>query len=935
MGWLVPHQNMNSGRPWLQIVAMGMLLVVSTISPGLADSRSNMAAYTAYPPFAPSGQGMEKDVPTAIESVLGRAFSGTPASLISHSQSGEGAVYQALFFPKFEDENHNSTKWAGQMHALFIDDYGNMREDTNGNGQLDLIDDLIIVYNVLDDGTVQVLKYRDANGDGFLDATEANSPADITTVTGMSYVWNSSTWLNEIPDADVANQREYTSADHKRYIFTSIDANRDGIPDSTVHFVCPVEPATTDLTDNTTIYPYLHTHQPFTSPTAAPFNISRANVAAFRCRQTKRVVEYIRGIDQGTDTVGNPASTIPAFRSRQVDYKGRKGTPKTWRLGDIVHSTPTVVARPAENCDLLYRDDSYTAYYVKYKDRRTVVYVGANDGMLHAFNGGFFDKGNKKFAKKSDSAVEYDLGSELWAYIPFNLLPHLYWLTDPNYSHIYYVDLKPRVFDARIFDENKDPTHPNGWGTILVGGMRLGGGAIYADINKNDTLDASDPSMRSAYFVLDITNPEAPPRVLAELSFSELGFTTCYPTVAVTTQRDARGNITGQNWYLVFGSGPIDSDGPGTYALEHVTSNQTAKIFMVDLKQLTTASPSVSIMASDRQIKRASYGGNDYFVALDDNSFISDPVTVDLDLNFSADVIYFGTTKGNLSDGWSGKLRRIVLDDGLPARNKDKTPNTAHTIDSFTPSSWLANSILIDLTGAHAGQPIAAAPSAAKDDEGRFWVYFGTGRFLTRDDATGSRASDQQSFYGIKEPIDGSNRLTWAMVPYSTGNLLDVSNAVVYKTGVNVSGAGITSFASLTTLVGSRDGWFIDFPGKGERTVGQAVVFGDIVAFTTYTPAGNSGTSEGISKLYALFDKTGSAYKTSVIGLNTSNQTNGNSEVKKSLDLGKGFSPTPNLHTGREDDSRAYVQQSTGAIQNIQQDHPGFVRSGFLSWKEE
>jgi type IV pilus assembly protein PilY1 len=935
MSWLVSPQIVRLVLPWLRTIAMGMLFIVSTPSPCLADNRSNMAAYSAYPPFAASGKELEKDVPGAAETIPARALSGTPASPIFQPQSGEGAVYQALFFPKFEDENHNSTKWAGQVHALLIDDHGNMREDTNGNGQLDLLDDLIIVHNVPGDGAVQVLKYRDANGDGFLDDTEANSPADITTIAGTNHLWNSSTWLNEIPDADVGRQREYASADHKRYIFTNIDANRDGLPDSTVDFACPAEPTAADLTDMTTIYPYLHTHPPFTSPTAAPFDISRANVSAFRCRQTRRVIEFVRGLDQGTDTVGNPASTIPAFRSRQVDYKGRKGAPKTWRLGDIVHSTPTAVARPAESYDLLYRDDSYTAYYVKYKDRRTVVYVGANDGMLHAFNGGFFDKGNKKFAKKLDSAIEYDLGSELWAYIPFNLLPHLYWLTDPNYSHVYYVDLKPRVFDARIFDENKDPTHPNGWGTILVGGMRLGGGAINADINKNDTLDSSDPSMRSAYFVLDITNPEAPPKVLAEFSFSELGFTTCYPTVAVTTQKGDHGDITGQNWYLVFGSGPIDGDGPGSDALEHVTSNQTAKIFMVDLKQLTTASPSVSVVASDRQIKRASYGGSDYFVALDDRSFISDPVTVDLDLNYSADVIYFGTIKGNLTDGWSGKLRRIVLDDGLPARNKDKTPNTAHTIDPLTPSGWLANSILIDLTGAHAGQPIAAAPSVAKDDEGRFWVYFGTGRFLTRDDATGGRASDQQSFYGIKELVDGSNRCTWAIVPYSTSNLLDVSKAVVYETGVNVSGVGVSNFAALTTLVGGKDGWFIDFPGKGERAVGQAVVFGDMVTFTTYTPAVDSGTSEGTSKLYALFYKTGSAYKTSVIGLNTADQSNGNSEVKKSLDMGRGFSPAPNLHTGKEEDSRAFVQQSTGAIQTTRQDHPGIVKNGFLSWKEE
>jgi type IV pilus assembly protein PilY1 len=935
MSWLVSSQSVRFIRPRLRHIALSVLLIVASACPCLPVNRFDMAAYTAYPPFAPFGKGLEKDAPGSTESIPARAFSGTPASLIFHPKTGEGAGYQALFFPKFEDENHNSTRWAGQVHALLIDSYGNLREDTNGNGQLDLIDDLIIVYNLPGNGTAEVLKYRDGNGDGILDATEANTPFETGTITGMSYLWNSSAWLNEIPDADVGTQRDYASSDRKRYIFTSIDANRDGLPDSSVDFVCPAEPAPTDLTDNTTIYPYLHTHQPFTSPTAAPLNISKANVSAFRCRQTRRVIEFIRGLDQGADAVGNPASTIPAFRSRQVDYKGRKGTPKTWRLGDIVNSTPTAVGRPSENYDLLYRDDSYTSYYVKYRERRTVVYVGANDGMLHAFNGGFFDRANSKFATKLDSAVEYDLGSELWAYIPFNLLPHLYWLTDPNYSHVYYVDLKPRVFDARIFDEANDPVHPNGWGTILVGGMRLGGGAINADVNKNDAPDAGDPTMRSAYFILDITNPEAPPRVLAEFSFSEQGFTTCYPTVAVTTQKDASGNITGQYWHLVFGSGPIDEDGPGSDALSHVTSNQTAKIFMVDLKQLTSASPSVSVVASDRQVKRASFTGNDYLVSLDDRSFISDLLAVDIDLNYNADVIYFGTIKGNLTDGWSGKLRRIVLDDGLPGRNKDKTLNTAHAIDPLSPSSWVTNSILIDLTGAHAGQPIAAAPSATKDDEGRVWVYFGTGRMFTRDDGTGERASDQQSFYGIKEPIDGSKKLTWATVPYSASNLLDVSSAVVYETGANVSGVGASNFGSLTALVGGKDGWFIDFSGKGERAMGQAIVFGDMVSFITCTPTMGSHALDGTSKLYTLFYKTGSAHKTSVVGLNNADQSNGNSEVKRSLDLGQGFSATPNLHTGKGDNSRTLVQQGTGGIQNTRQAHPGVVKSGLLSWKEE
>ena len=70
-------------------------------------------------------------------------------------------------------------------------------------------------------------------------------------------------------------------------------------------------------------------------------------------------------------------------------------------------------------------------------------------------------------------------GMKCWAYIPCNLLPHLKWLTDPTYgdnNHVYYVDLKPRIADVKIF--TADSTHINGWGTVLIGGMRLGGGPL-------------------------------------------------------------------------------------------------------------------------------------------------------------------------------------------------------------------------------------------------------------------------------------------------------------------------------------------------------------------------------------------------------------------------------------------------------------------------
>ncbi len=232
---------------------------------------------------------------------------------------------------------------------------------------------------------------------------------------------------------------------------------------------------------------------------------------------------------------------------------------------------------------LLYKDASYGTFADQYKQRRTVLYAGANDGMLHAFNGGFYEDrfdiypplalDNKPDAsfllqpKDKDQNIiagysAHSLGAELWAYVPYNLLPHLYWLTEPNYGHVYYVDLKPRIFDAKIFTDDAD--HPGGWGTVLVGGMRFGGGKISVDMNRLDgNVNSNDRTMSSAYFVLDITNPEKPPVVLGEISFPNLGYTTCYPTVAAI--KDKVENAGSPNrWFLIFGSGPAEADGsPG------------------------------------------------------------------------------------------------------------------------------------------------------------------------------------------------------------------------------------------------------------------------------------------------------------------------------------------------------------------------------------
>ena len=882
---------------------------------------------------------LEEQLNKSFADILRRASSGTAASVISNSRSGEGAVYQSIFYPENRDGLGNTVNWVGDVHALLVDANGNIREDTNHNSKLDIAPagntdptqsgDNIIVFN----GT-SIQKFADVNGNSIVDntVTEKN-PVFTGGMNDVAYLWTAGGWLNNLSDDDVVTQRtSYApitlgSADlNRRYIFTFIDANQNMVPDSGEQqdFVCNSAMATADLTDTTKIYPYLNVYPPFES--AAPSyieTIRQSNSSVFTDflkTQTCREINFIRGQDQSQYiSLTTPSYTLPAFRSRQFDYNNNNKS-VTWRLGDIVYSTPTVVGRPSEGYHLLYQDTSYAEFLKQYLNRRNVVYVGSNDGMVHAFNAGFYDDYGKQFNKQLNGTMApFALGAELWAYVPFNLLPHLYWLTESNYGHVYYVDQKPKIFDARIFPVDTD--HPNGWGTVMVIGMRFGGGTVYADMNKMDGMGKTslDQQMSSSFIVMDITNPEKPPKVLAELKFPGLGYTTCYP--AVIPMGQLKGSTSQNDWYLVFGSGPAEADGTagsGT-SLQDAASVQSAKLYVVDLKALNGISPVVKTLNSTGASFN-SYPTNGYYQALDTNAFVSDPIVVDYQLDYKADAVYFGTVSGNQASGWGGKLRRIVI---------DNNPNTV---------TWKGDSVLLDdQLSAGMRQPITSAPTIAVDTVGNRWAFFGTGRFFVRDDAKTANFT-QQTYYGVREPFTGSDPTaptstsTWTWGAVSPSDLLDVSGIHVFtdKTVVDDKlGSGINSWDSLTTDANSKQGWKLNFSRSGERNIGQATLLGSTLTFTTYVPSTDICSFEGQSYLYALYYTTGTSYFKNIL----TNQLVGSKLSISNISLGLGLAATPNLHVGGEAGSEVFVQDSTGEIKTINQQNATPAKSGLESWR--
>jgi type IV pilus assembly protein PilY1 len=928
-------QNVNT-----HIVVAGTLRSTGTdeCSPdvllGAAATNGGTALYNASDPAQ-----LETALRDAFEAIRAGAAAGSAASVISASRGGEGAVYQAIFWPTVELSGGSSVNWLGEVHSLFVDEFGSLYEDTNGDRTMDAGDAKVVIY--YDESTSMT---KACNGELNTDGTCNGTSKGLEDV---HYMWSASEWLADIsPTASdastnilvnrisVGTTTGYISNVKKRYIFTWNDLDNDGIVDSS-------EILDFDTTNDWAAMTVDASRGP------VPLDFGLQTTA-----EVNEVVKWLRGYDQAGQ------------RSREMPFDfDLDGTPTdvTWRLGDVVHSTPISVTRPSEGFHFLYRDASYAQFVNAYKNRRNVIYFGANDGMIHAVNGGFYNETQNKFCLTADCQSETagpELGAELWAYVPYNLLPHLKCLTDPSYEHKYFVDLHPRVFDVRIFDPT-DGVHTGGWGTILVQGMRFGGAKILPstlDLDDNGSADypADTREFTSAYIILDITDPEGPPTLLGEITLTtggtevDLGYTTASPTM-VTMKNGA--NVGDTSWYLILGSGPTNLDG---------TSTQEAKLAVLPLSWLMGTPKALRIPDAIPTVAN-DQGGTFTLTA---NSFVSDLISVDFELqsNYKTDAVYFGTVSGTWG-AWGGGLYRLVT--------REMDSGTGNQLVA-EPSDWstLISPLNNPLYLIDAGRPVTAAAAIGTDGI-NYWIYFGTGRFLDAGDKTDSSSNAQETYFGIKEPrnCDG---FTWETVektgtfnttPGSQG-LLEVSDILVQEATTAANSAlscvdlttnclptGVTKFSGLESYIAGTgcddgtapavrtystgtDGWYKEFSDDRERNLGQGALLGGLLTFTTYKPYDDVCLAEGLSYLHGVYFRTGTAWYQSVFG---DNAVDGNGNVTARLDLGRGLATTPDLHVGKEEGSKAFVQTSTGTIVEIPQPNLPMksVKTGSTSWMEK
>ncbi|MEM9620949.1 MAG: PilC/PilY family type IV pilus protein [Pseudomonadota bacterium] len=412
-------------------------------------------------------------------------------------------------------------------------------------------------------------------------------------------------------------------------------------------------------------------------------------------------VNYLRG-DRSNEDPGGSLRARPATNGL---------------LGDIVNSSPVFVGEPrAINRDQAPypTSDLYSAFKNSQYSRSPMVYVGANDGMLHAF----------------DALT----GQETFAFVPNAILDgtapfhnKLDSFTSTFYLHNYYVDLSPRLNDTytRITAGGS-----RDWRTTLVGGLGAGGKGYFA-LNVTDPATSFSSVPNAADVVLweftdeddtyPLTSAGAPlggsVGALTDPSgnpVKDLGFALSLPVVTMSNV-ETSGE---QDWVAIFGNGPNSTAGVST-------------LFVLFL---------------DRGLDGWGTGDfvkipTDFGVPLPGEQLagypngLGSPTAVDADLNGTVDYVYAGDRLGNL-------FRFDLTDDN---------PNNWTALRLFTAT--------YDYGGGDVRlQPILSRPLVVKHpQQPGFLITFGTGSFITEDDG----ADDEiQSIYTIWDNLTAVNPVT-------------------------------------------------------------------------------------------------------------------------------------------------------------------------------
>ncbi len=490
---------------------------------------------------------------------------------------------------------------------------------------------------------------------------------------------------------------------------------------------------------------------------------------------------------------------------RSNEGSGYLFRPRGSRLGDLVNSAPLYVGGASSGWPNVAPFGDATSRYDEWastsaiKDRKPLVWVGANDGMLHAFD-----------ANLDTTAGG---GTELFAYVPGGVydtstFSGLSYLANPNYVHKYYVDLTPIAQDVYINASYGSTV--TGWRTMLVGGYRAGAKGIFA-------LDVTDPT------VLTQTDANAAKVALWEFDAaddSDLGYITSTPGVAM---------MNNQKWAVVFGNGYNSTSGNTALFILYVEGGLDGTWSATDYKKIVLDTS-------------------------ESTDGLSGVTLADIDGDKIVDRIYGGDLKGNL---WAFDVSDSNPDKWEVAY-KDGNGANAGNVPLFKAVN--ADNIAQPIT---APPNIAFNEETQKSgNEPNLLVGFGTGQYLTLSDNTNTEAQSiyivwDRGYANEPTALTRANLVQRELEQNATTGVLSVSSAtdaaIVWDDGATDADKKYGWYMDL----------FVNNTKEGERVVHMPLFRnskkdGVIAVFASRIPDTSSACSGGgKSKLYAIPILTG------------------------------------------------------------------------------
>jgi len=487
-------------------------------------------------------------------------------------------------------------------------------------------------------------------------------------------------------------------------------------------------------------------------------------------------------------------------------------------LGDIVNSSPVYVGPPIPNMP----GKEYNLFAQGVKNRKPMIYVGANDGMLHAFD-----------AKD---------GTEQFGYVPSAVYSRLSYLTTTPYGHKYYVDGTPTVSEAC----KGSCTGEADWFTILVGGLNAGGQGIYA---------------------LDVTNPnkfagaESKPGDVALWEFtdrddSDLGYTFSKPIVRL---------MNNGKWAAIFGNGFNNRDGDGVQS-----STGRAYLYVVPVDGPGTGSWTLGTNYQKIELSASDETGT----PLNPENGLASVAGVDRDLDGTVDYIYAGDRRGNLWkidvsdsdwDNWKSALGTETSPKPLfTAKYTGGSTDTPQAITTGVEVSPHPNGGYMVLFGT--GSFIESTDNVGPFNTDSFYGIW------DKDD--GSKAEDGSKIDGTTVTTGDLQRqkiiatVTSGGVEYLFQSACKPNYNDV-EVDSNSNGDLCPSDIAHPSGQGQQLGWVFDLKQDGERVYSEMpLIQAGIVTVTSVQPSGDPCAGNTVGREYNLSYLTGGAAGAGIFDVN-------------------------------------------------------------------